>query len=287
MTLSCAVNLSEGRDLQVIDAISEAAARHCHVADISADPDHNRTVMTLFGVGPALVDGIVPAAALALQLIDLTRHRGEHPRLGAVDVVPFTPLRGSMDVAIDHAVSCARRLWEEVGVPTFLYEDAARFPEARSLPWIRKHAFSKLQPDFGGPLPHPTAGATVVGARGPLVAYNVNLDSGELRHARSIAAAIRSGEHSLTGVRALGLPMKSRGYTQVSVNITQPGVTTMWDVYRTVDELSREAGVDVIDSELIGLAPRASLGVADLSRLKLRNKPKTTEEAMEFFLAEI
>lgn len=275
-----AVNFSEGRRQTVIDHIAAAAARSCHVADLSSDADHNRTVITLAGSAGALVEGILRAAAEAVELIDLTSHEGAHPRLGAVDVVPFTPLDATMAQAVDSAVESAGRLWNELNIPCFLYEQAARTPEAKSLPWLRRNAFKQVFPDFGGSEPHPTAGAAVVGARALLVAFNVNLDTADLFLARSIASQIRGGEHAVPGIRSLGLMMTGSGYAQVSVNITNTDQTTMWDVFSAVDSLAREHGTAASGSELIGLAPRHSLGVSDLTRLKLRQEPKILEEVL-------
>lgn len=277
MELWCAVNLSEGRRSQVIRSVVQAASLSCVVADVSPDPDHNRTVVTLLGSADSLVEGILQASRTAVEQIDISVHQGQHPWLGAVDVVPFTPLEATMDRAVDCAEYCARQLWCELGVPCFLYEYAARTPEACSLPWIRRHAFREMPPDFGGSLPHPTAGASVVGARPPLVAFNINLDSNDIQLARSIASDIRG---TLPGVRALGLMMTGPGHAQVSVNITRTLECTMWDVYSAVDRLARLGSSRAASSELVGLAPRHSFGVLDHRQLKLHGEPKILEEVL-------
>ncbi|MEX2553848.1 MAG: glutamate formiminotransferase, partial [Actinomycetota bacterium] len=187
--LSSAVNLSEGRRGEVIEAIAAAARESIAVLDVSADPDHNRTVLTLCGQPSPLIDGILAAAEVAAQAVDLRSHEGVHPRLGAIDVVPLTPRRGASIAEADRAAQeCARRLWSELAIPSFLYESSARRPESVHLPVVRREAFKTLSPDVGGPGPHPTAGAAVVGARGPLVAFNVNLATNDPAIARAIAA---------------------------------------------------------------------------------------------------
>ncbi len=282
--LGCALNLSEGRRPEVVDLVVAAAAPAA-VADVSSDPDHNRTVVTLFGRPGELVDSVVRLAAAALRHIDLTAHQGVHPRLGAVDVVPFYPLRNSsMDDAIVAAVECAGQLWHELALPSFLYEEAASSIQSRALPWIRKHAFVDLAPDVGGPGLHPTGGAAVVGARGLLVAYNVDLDTAEVQPARSIAAAIRQ---SFGGrVRTLGLYLPSRGTAQVSMNLLQPETTCLEEVYEAVGAEALKSGNEVLGSEIIGLAPRACFCSADESALKLRNEPKVLEDALDRLFAD-
>lgn len=273
--LSSAVNLSEGRRREVIEAMAAASKEHTAVLDVSADSDHNRTVLTLFGPLSSLVDGILATAAVAVSLIDLRSHEGVHPRLGVIDVVPLTPRRGASIAKADRASrECARRLWSELAIPCFFYESSARGPGSVKLPEIRRNAFKTLAPDVGGPGPHPTAGATVVGARGPLVAFNVNLATAELAIARAIAAGIRSGERSLPFVRSLGLPLQSRGNVQVSMNLTRPDLCTVWKAYQRVEELAAEKSVEVESSELVGVLSRSELGTSEPHKLKLRQEPK-------------
>lgn len=282
--LGCALNLSEGRRPEVVDLVV-AAAKPAAVADVSPDPDHNRTVVTLLGSPGDLVDSVVRLTAAALQHIDLTSHQGVHPRLGAVDVVPFYPVRSaSMDEAVAAAIECAGRLWGELALPSFLYEEAAAIDQARALPWIRKHAFVDLVPDLGGPGPHPTGGAAVVGARGLLVAYNVNLDSADLQAARSIATAIR--RRFAGRVRTLGLFLGSRETAQVSMNLLAPDSTCLEEVYGAVEAEAKDAGVAVDGSEIVGLVPRACFCSADKSALKLRNKPKVLEDVLDRLFAD-
>lgn len=280
--LGCALNMSEGRRPEVVDQVV-ASAMPAAVADVSADPDHNRTVVTLLGRPGELVDSVVRLTAAALEHIDLTTHQGVHPRLGTVDVVPFYPLRSaSMDDAALAAVSCADRLWRELALPSFLYEEASA--QARSLPWIRKHAFVDVTPDVGGPEPHPRGGAAVVGARGLLVAYNVDLDASDLQAARAIAAVIR--RRFAGRVRTLGLFLPSRGSAQVSMNLLQPETTCLEEVYAAVEAEALRTGVGVLDSEIVGLVPRACLCSTDQGALKLRNEPKVLEDSLDRLFAD-
>lgn len=277
--LGCAVNLSEGRDLQLLHRVAEEAAACAHVLDLSSDPDHNRTVLTLCGHPSPLVGGIVRAARLVVAQVDLNHHRGVHPRTGAVDVVPFYPLRDTpMEAAVAAARLCAGRLWTELGVPSFFYEEVATSPEARALPWIRRFAFVTRAPDVGGPNPHPTAGAAVVGARRLLVAYNVDLDTDDVEVARAIAMSIRS--RCAGRARTLGLYLPSRRVAQVSMNILLPDQLTLAEAFDavTAEAAAREVGVK--DSEVVGLVPRACLG-DEPARLRLRQKPKVMEDLVD------
>lgn len=282
--LGCALNLSEGRRREVIGLIVETARVDVPVLDVSSDPDHNRTVLTLCGNPPDLVDAVLGLAAAAIANIDLRRHHGVHPRLGAVDVVPFYPVRGSlMADAVAAARACASRLWGELGLPTFLYEEAATRPGARALPSIRKLAFNGLEPDFGGPGPNPSGGAAVVGARGLLVAYNVDLNTGDIVAARTIASAIRLRYPGV--VRALGLYLPSRGSAQVSMNLLTPEQTCLEEVFKAVESLAAEAGIAVRSSEIVGLVPRACLCATDEGALKIRDKPKILEDLVDRLFA--
>lgn len=277
--LGCAVNVSEGRSAQVIDALDAAARRYTEVLDIAPDPDHHRTVITLGGPPDTLVEGVLSLAAEAVERIDVETERGVHPMLGAIDVVPFYPVFGTaMSQAVAAAGRCAGRLCRELRIPCFLYERSSS-PPGRTLPWIRRHAFTSLPPDCGPDRPHPSAGACVVGARNLLVAYNVNLADPDVRTARQIAAQLRAGDSSLPGVRALGLNLASRKLTQVSVNIVDPDTTTLTDVFERVSSLAAKAGAEVTDSELIGLVPRACLSGASPKALRLHKQPHILEEA--------
>jgi glutamate formiminotransferase len=270
-----AINVSEGRDLGVMEAVVTAARNVAGVtvSDWSADADHNRMVVTLLG-GPAAVGrGTVELAREAVRRIDLRHHVGAHPRLGAVDVIPFTPIREvSMDECVRVARGVARELAADPGLPVYLYEASAQPGRFLSLPDIRKGGFEGLftapltglrTPDLGPASPHRTAGAVVVGARGSLAAYNVNLDSPDVALARRIAAGIRAERVTnpgLAGVRALGLWLPSRRIAQVSLNITRPAETPLPPVFDHIRAEARRSGTDARESEVIGLIPRASLG---------------------------
>ena len=275
--LVCPLNVSEGRRLVAVVSIALAAGRPgVQLLDVHTDADHNRSVLTLAGRAEALVDGLVAAASTAAQMIDLRTHEGVHPRLGAIDVIPFVPVSAdpaAMSTAVAAARDAARRIAGEVGIACFLYEEAGY---GRSLPEVRRRAFTELAPDFGGPGPHPTAGAAAVGARSPLVAYNVDLDSGDLALARRIAASIRERDGGLAHVRALGLALPSRGTVQVSTNLLRPAVTTIGAVFDAVAALAAGAGVGVKGSEIVGLTPRAALPEST-AHLLLREPPKILE----------
>ena len=285
LLVECVPNFSEGRRDDVIEEIVAAfAGAHPDVLvlDCSSDPDHNRSVLTLAGPGSALVEAAVAGAAACARLIDLTRHRGAHPRMGALDVLPFVPLPGGGDLAAcaTLAVEAGRRLAEEVGIPVYLYGAAARRPGRAQLPSVRGRGFEELlevaardpgrAPDLGGPAPHPSAGASAVGARPFLIAYNVNLATGDLAVSRRIARAVRERDGGLPAVRALGLALDRRGVTQVSMNLLDFRVTPPATAFAAVAELAAHAGVEVVESEIVGLVPEAALAGADPASLGLR-----------------
>ncbi len=282
LILGCPINVSEGRSRKVIDEVASAAGAGANVLDVSSDPDHNRTVISLAGNREQIVNGALSAASRAVELIDLRKHTGVHPRMGAADVIPFTPYRNaSVDDAVVVARSCAERLWDELRVPSFLFERAAFDGEAATLPWVRRHAFKDLPPSFGGPYPHVTAGASAVGAREALVAFNVNLKSDDLEAAKSIASALRRGALRRRGLRTLGLRLPRRGRVQVSTNLTRPDTTTALEVLQAVEDLASRFGIAVMDTEFVGLVPRLCVGDSDLPLLKAREPPKILETALD------
>jgi glutamate formiminotransferase len=269
--VECVPNFSEGRRGEVVEEIVAAfTTAHPDVLllDRSSDPDHNRSVLTLVGPGPALVEAAVSGAAACARLIDLTRHQGVHPRMGALDVLPFVPLDPACD-CVPLALASARRLVEEVGVPVYLYGAAARVPHRAELPAVRAGGFEGLAlaaerdparaPDLGGPGLHPSAGATAVGVRPFLIAYNVNLATQDVSIAKRIARAVRARDGGLPSVRALGLPLERRRMTQVSMNLLDFRVTGLATAYAAVSGLAAEAGVEVVSSEIVGLVPEAAL----------------------------
>jgi glutamate formiminotransferase len=298
--VECVPNVSEGRRPEVVDEVVAAfagAAPEVLVLDRSSDPDHNRTVVTLAGPGPALVEAAVAGARACARLIDLNRHRGVHPRMGALDVLPFVPfgavtrLRGGDDPDLDCtglAERAGRRIAEEAGVPVYLYGAAARHPGWSALPAVRGRGFEALRtsdhvPDFGGPGLHPTAGATAVGAREVLIAYNVELAGADLDLARRIAAAVRERDGGLPAVRAMGVPLGERGRgvpgdhpggppedrVQVSMNLLDWRVTPPAAAYGAVAALAERHGARVEASEVVGLAPAGAFDGVDPADLRL------------------
>lgn len=269
--VECVPNFSEGRDAAAIDAIAGAvgAVPGVKVLDLTSDPDHNRSVLTFVGDPAACREGVLALYGAALPRIDLTRQRGQHPRLGAVDVVPFIPIRG-IDTAA--CVALAREtgaaVAERFSVPIYLYEDAATSEERRNLSSIRKGEFEGLaekmklaewKPDFGPSAPHPTAGASVVGARMPLIAYNINLATADLAIADRIARAIRHIGGGFRFVKAMGVELKDRGIVQVSINMTNYKKTPLHRVFECVKSEAARHGVNVVGSEIVGLTPAEAL----------------------------
>jgi glutamate formiminotransferase len=270
--IECVPNFSEGRDPAVIEGLVAAISSVSGIGILhqTSDPDHNRTVITYAGEPDAVVEAAVRVAAQAARSIDLKRHRGVHPRLGALDVLPFVPLG---ETRLEHCVELAhrtgRRIWGELGIPVYFYEAAALRPERLRLENVRRAGFEPVreaafadpsqQPDLGGPALHPTAGATIVGARNLLVAFNINLQSNDLTAARHIARRIRASNRGFAGVKALGLPLESRGLVQVSMNITSFEQAPLAVVHAEVARLARDMGIELAESELIGLIPRDAL----------------------------
>jgi glutamate formiminotransferase len=271
MLIECIPNVSEGRRTDVVtrmsDAIrSEAAVR---LLDVSSDPSHNRSVFTLAGDPSGVERAVLSLFEKAVAEIDLRTHRGEHPRLGAVDVVPFVPIGGA---TMDDCVALARKLGAEVAerfaIPVFLYEEAASDPRRRNLEDIRRGEFEGLAakmaspewaPDFGPPAPHPTAGASVIGARTALIAYNINLATDRLDVAKKIAAAVRYSSGGYRYVKAAGFKLADRGIVQVSMNLTNYEKTPLHRVFDTVRREAERYGVSVQASEIVGLVPSAAL----------------------------
>jgi len=284
--VECVPNVSEGRRPEVVDEIVTAfAVPGVLVLDRSSDPDHHRTVITLMGLGPALVEAAVAGARACARLIDLNHHRGVHPRMGALDVLPFVPfgaetrLRGGDDPDLDCAglaERAGRRIAAEVGVPVYLYGAAARHPGWTALPEVRGRGVETLRaapdrvPDFGGPGLHPTAGATAAGAREVLIAYNVELAGADLALARKIASAVRERDGGLPAVRAMGVPLAGRGLVQVSMNLLDWRATPPAAAYAAVAALAGENGARVEASEIVGLAPAGALDGVDPADLRLR-----------------
>jgi len=292
MLLECVPNFSEGRRRDVGDEIVAAvrAVSGARFLDFEMDPDHNRSVLTLVGEPAAVAEAAFAAARVAVERIDLNRHEGRHPRMGAVDVIPFIPIR---DLTMEDAVRTSRelgaRLGAELKLPVFLYEASATRPDRKNLAEIRKPQFEGLRdligkdperlPDFGPPAIHPTAGCVAVGARPPLIAYNVDLESAEEKLAKRIAKKIRERDGGLPAIKALGLFIADRGCAQVSINVCDFTRTSLETVYAAVEREATAAGVTIRSSEIVGLAPQAALPPGAVERLKLATfKPEQVIE---------
>jgi len=260
--VECVPNFSEGRDERVVAALSEAvrATPGALLLDETADADHNRCVLTFAGEADAVLEAALRAARVAVERIDLRAHEGVHPRIGALDVLPFVPLEGvRMEVCAELALRAAGRLWKDLGVPCYLYEAAARMADRRNLAFVRSARVGA--PDVGAGR-HSSAGCTAVGARKFLIAYNVNLAASDAGVARAIAREVRESSGGLPCVKALGLELASRGQVQVSMNLTDYEVTPVHVAFEAVRAAARARGVEVAGSELIGLIPRKALEMA-------------------------
>jgi glutamate formiminotransferase len=279
--IECVPNISDGRHGLVIDRISGAVAttRGVRLLDRSSDRDHHRTVLTMVGDPSPIREAVLAMMEAAVRLIDVRRHRGVHPRLGAVDVVPFIPLGdATMADCADLARTVAKEAARRLALPIYLYEAAALIPGRQRLEQLRRGQFEGLagkmqdpawRPDFGPATPHVTAGATVMGARDLLVAYNINLDTNQLELARQVAAAIRESSGGLPHVKAMGVPLAERGIVQVSMNLTNFRVTPPSKVFAQVRKEVEARGARVLESEVIGLIPAAALADTTLEALRL------------------
>jgi len=269
--IECVPNVSEGRRLDVVEKMAAAlkAVPGLRVLDVQSDASHNRSVFTLAGDAAALSAGIPVLFERAVADIDLRNHKGEHPRLGAVDVVPFIPIDGvTMDECVKLAKAVAADVASRFTLPIYLYEDASANPARKNLEDIRRGEFEGLAakmakpewaPDFGPAAPHQSAGASVIGARMPLIAYNINLNTDRLDVAKKIAAAIRMSSGGLRYVKAMGIPLEDRGIVQVSMNLTNYEKTPIFRVFDLVKREAERYGVSVLESEIVGLVPAAAL----------------------------
>ncbi len=284
--IECVPNFSEGRDQNKIAAIARVfeSFRGVRLVDFSGDVDHNRSVFTFLGKPEDVLEAALAASGKALELIDMRQQHGVHPRIGSVDVVPFIPLaKAKMKDAVALAHFFGRQLYERFGVPVYFYGDAALIPGRRELAAVRHGGYEELKnkmtsvgdaPDVGKPEFNEWAGATVVGAREPLVAYNINLASDDLRLARNIASQIREKGGGLKHVRAIGVILKSRGIAQVSINLTNCKETPLKPVYDLVNTLATEHGVEILESELIGLVPKCAFAGTTSKYLRLNDFDK-------------
>lgn len=269
--MECVPNFSEGRDLQKIDKIVAPfrGKQGVKLLDYSNDEDHNRLVVTVVGEPEPLRDAVLEAIGVAVELIDLNHHQGQHPRMGAVDVVPFIPIR---NVTMEEAVALSKEVGKEVAkrynLPVFLYEKSAFAPHRENLAAVRKGEFEGMaekikqpewHPDFGLAERHPTAGTVAIGARMPLVAYNINLNTPSLEIAHDIAKKIRFIGGGLRYCKAMGVELKDRGITQVSINMTDYTRTALYRAFELVRVEARRYGVSIVGSEIIGLVPMEAL----------------------------
>jgi glutamate formiminotransferase len=271
MVIECVPNVSEGRRPEIVAAMAEAVrvVPGVRLLDYSSDASHNRSVFTLAGDAAGVEQAVLTLVERATAAIDLRSHRGEHPRMGAVDVVPFIPIEG---VTMAECVALARKVGatiaERFQIPVYLYEEASNNPLRKNLEDIRRGEFEGLAakmasagwtPDFGPAAPHPSAGATVVGARMPLIAYNINLATDRLDVAKKIAAAVRHSTGGLRFVKAMGVMLGDRGLAQVSMNLTNFEKTPIPRVFEMVKREAERYGVAVLESEIVGLIPQAAL----------------------------
>jgi glutamate formiminotransferase len=281
--IECVPNISEGRDRERVREIADAvrAAPGVRLLDVSSDSSHNRSVLTFVGDAAGVRAGVSALFDAVVPRIDLTRHGGEHPRMGAVDVVPFIPIRGA---TVEECVALSRDVGAEIaarhGIPVYLYEDSAASEARRNLAEIRKGEFEgfaekmkdpKWVPDFGPARPHPTAGVVAVGARPPLIAYNINLGTNDLKVADSIARAIRYIGGGFRYVKAMGVVLADRGQVQVSINMTNYRKTPLHRVFECVRSEAERYGVSIVGSEIVGLAPAEALVMASEHYLRLEN----------------
>src|SRR2546426_1677285 len=280
--VECVPNFSEGRRTEVVDTIAQAIASvpGVRVLDQEIDADHNRSVITFVGDRTSVAEAAVRGAKQAVELIDMNRHHGEHPRVGALDVLPFIPIAGvTMDDCVALARSVGKRIAEELQVPVYLYEAAATRPDRRSLPDVRRGEYEGLKkeietnpdrkPDFGPPRLHPTAGACIVGARPVLIAWNVNLRTTDVGVAKRIAKAIRESDGGLPAVRAKGFELADRGLVQVSMNMGDYRKTALVQAFEAIRALAAKEGVEIAESEIIGVVPLDALVEAATQYLKL------------------
>jgi len=281
--IECVPNFSEGRKREKIDGITAAlsAVEGVRLLDVCVDADHNRTVLTFIGAPEDMEKGAVAVCERAIDLIDMREHRGVHPRIGAVDVVPFVPLKGAtMKDAVDVAHRFGRIFGERNKIPVYFYGEAALDPLRRELPDIRKGGYEGLKarindplwvPDAGPAHFNPQGGATAVGAREPLIAFNINLATDDLQAAKIIARSIRQSSGGLRHVKAIGVPLRSRNIVQVSMNLTNYKATSLRTVFDEVKKRSSSHGISVLESELVGLIPEEALKGVTAEYLQLSN----------------
>jgi len=270
--VECVPNFSEGKRPEIVRSIANeiGSVPGIRVLDLHIDVDHNRSVVTFIGKPEAVLEAALAGVRAASRLIDMSHHKGAHPRIGATDVVPLIPVsKIEMDECITLARKLAERIWNELEIPTYLYGYAALRDDRKRLERIRLEGFEQIRdlvaidsdshPDFGGPQLHPKAGATIVGARDPLIAFNIDLKSSDLKMAREIASAIRERNSGLKGLKALGIYLESRSCVQISTNITRTDLVSPYRVFEKVKEEASKRGIDILRGELVGLMPLESI----------------------------
>ena len=282
--VECVMNVSEGRDAVKLEAIAQKieTAPSTFLLDYSADPDHHRTVFSFIGTPSSIFDAAFAAVRKAVQLIDMREHRGVHPRIGAVDVIPFVPVR---KVSMEECVTVAHQLGEKVSqalqIPVYFYAEAALSPDREHLSIIRKDQFEGLKeriksdprrkPDLGPDCLHPTAGATAIGARQPLIAFNIYLNTPDVGPAQEIAGLIRASGGGLPGVKALGFYIERKGLTQVSMNVTHYRKTSLLKIFKRVQQEARRLLTEPVSSEIIGLIPQEAINPRTVKTLHLES----------------
>jgi len=294
--IECVPNFSEGRDLKKIEKIVEPfrGKEGVKLLDYQSDEDHNRSVVTVVGEPEALKAAIVQSMGEAIKAIDMNSHQGQHPRMGAIDVVPFIPVKNiSVEEAVEISKSTAKEAAEKYNLPIFLYEQSASRPERQNLATVRKGQFEAMaeklaqpewKPDFGPQQVHPTAGVTAMGARMPLVAYNVNLDTNQLEIADLIAKKVRHIGGGLRYCKGIGIELKDRGIVQVSMNMTDYTKTALYRVFELIRIEARRYGVNLVGSEVIGLVPMEAL--IDTAAYYLGLESFSMEQVLEYRIYE-
>jgi glutamate formiminotransferase len=281
--IECVPNFSEGQNSDVIESIVALFRNRkgCHLVDYRADHDHNRLVVSLVGNPEPIQAALIESSLVAVNRIDLNRHQGGHPRIGAVDVIPFIPIQNlTMNECVQLAHAFGKRFYDATRIPVYFYEEAALIKERRQLEVIRKGQYETLKteitnpdrlPDIGEPRLHPTAGATIIGARKFLIAFNVNLGTSDLDIARQIARTVRASSGGFCHVKGIGLSLKNRGLTQVSMNIVDYEKNALYRVMEQIRMEAKQWGVPIVETEIYGMVPAAALLDSLSYYMQLRN----------------
>ncbi|MBP1581199.1 MAG: glutamate formimidoyltransferase [Oscillospiraceae bacterium] len=287
--IECVPNCSEGRNKEVIEYIADAvrAVPGVVITDYSSDESHNRSVFTIVGDPDQMAEAAFQFAKACVEKIDMTKHEGAHPRMGAVDVIPFTPVKEvSMEECVELSKKVAERIWTELGMPVTLYEESCTAPHRRNLAAIRKGQFEAMpeklkdpqwHPDYGNQEIHPTAGIVAVGARFPLVAFNINLSTSDIEIANKIAKTIRESSGGMKWIKAIGVMLEDRNIAQVSINMINYTKTPMYRVFENVRFEAERYGVHIVGSEVIGVVPMDAMVDAAEYYLKVENFDKDSQ----------